>query len=364
MPVVAADPLPGARVPVDPPDHVLVAALCDRDEGAYLALVRRHSPLMLRVARSHVGRREVAEDVVQDTWIAVLRHVDRFEGRSTFKTWLMRILVNTARTRRSAEARTVCWSSLPGDAPLWDQAAGAGADAAGPERRALSGEAWSAVRDALTQLPVRQRTVVVLRDVQGWTSEEVRAELGLTAGNQRVLLHRGRIRLRVLLDPHAPGGTSRADLQQTELPRPDDGVAAGGDPELAEHPSAVRLDGVEREVEHATDLAWGERPGEQRQECPLPVAERGPGGRDPGGRDPSGRVLHRSRSGQPDASQPGRQPAGVRTVTGQPARLLQPPPPVPAHRVGGLHAHGEGEGPRTTARPGRSCPSPPARRPR
>src|SRR3712207_8679739 len=87
---------PGRVSPADP-DEVLVTALRRRDEDAYLALVRRHTPLMLRVAGSYVGRRDVAEDVVQDTWVAVLRHVDRFEARSTFKTWLMRILVNTAR---------------------------------------------------------------------------------------------------------------------------------------------------------------------------------------------------------------------------------------------------------------------------
>src|SRR4051812_35840746 len=81
------------------PDAELVAALCRRDEDAYLVLVRRHAPLMLRIARGMLPQ-QAAEDVVQDTWVAVLRHVDRFEGRSSFKTWLMRILVNTARTRR------------------------------------------------------------------------------------------------------------------------------------------------------------------------------------------------------------------------------------------------------------------------
>src|SRR4051794_30017573 len=104
------------------PDADLVAALCRRDEDAYLLLVRRHAPLMLRVARGMLPQ-QAAEDVVQDTWVAVLRQVGRFEGRSSFKTWLMRILVNTARTRRLRESRTVCWSSLPADAPLWDRAA-------------------------------------------------------------------------------------------------------------------------------------------------------------------------------------------------------------------------------------------------
>lgn len=185
-------------------DDVLVAALQRRDETAYLELVRRHTPLMLRVARSILGSAQSAEDAVQDTWVAVLRSVDGFEGRSTFKTWLMRILVNTARSRRLREARTVCWSTQPGDAPVWDVAlAQRSTDPAGPLDHALSVEKWGAIRAALAGLPDRQRVVVVLRDVEGSTSEEVRAVLGLSAGNQRVLLHRGRARLRQLLGADA-----------------------------------------------------------------------------------------------------------------------------------------------------------------
>ena len=187
-------------VPAESTDDVLVAAIRRRDENAYLELVRRHTPLMLRVARSIVGSAEAAEDVVQDTWVAVLRSVDGFEGRSTFKTWLMRILVNTARSRRLREARTVCWSTQPGDAAVWDgMLAGRSPEPAGPLERAISGESWEVIRTALLGLPDRQRVVVVLRDVEGSTSEEVRAMLGLSAGNQRVLLHRGRVRLRQLL---------------------------------------------------------------------------------------------------------------------------------------------------------------------
>ncbi len=117
-------------VPAVPADDVLVVGLRLRDENAYLELVRRHTPLMLRVDRSILGNAKAAEDVVRDTWVAVLRSIDGLEGRSTFKTWLMRILVNTAR------------------------------------------------RTALSGLPDRQRVVVVLRDVEGSTSEEVRALLG------------------------------------------------------------------------------------------------------------------------------------------------------------------------------------------
>jgi len=189
---------PGA--PVESSDDVLVAALRRRDENAYLELVRRHTPLMVRVARSILGSADAAEDVVQDTWVAVLRSVDGFEGRSTFKTWLMRILVNTARSRRVREARTVCWSTQPGDAPVWDAVLSARSpEPVGPVEHAISAEAWEVIRTALANLPDRQRVVVVLRDVEGSTSEEVRGMLGLSAGNQRVLLHRGRARLRELL---------------------------------------------------------------------------------------------------------------------------------------------------------------------
>src|SRR3954452_10771607 len=147
--------------PAGSPDDALVAALRRRDENAYLELVRRHTPLMVRVARSVLGSTEAAEDAVQDTWVAVLRSVDGFQGRSTFKTWLMRILVNTARSRRVREARTVCWSTSAGDAPAWDAGlAGRSPEPVGPAEHAIAGEAWEVIRTALTNLPDRQRIVV------------------------------------------------------------------------------------------------------------------------------------------------------------------------------------------------------------
>ena len=198
---------PGPRLLAEPPDDLLVAALRLRDEDAYLQLVRRYGPLMLRVARTIVGQQQAAEDVVQDTWVAVLRSVDGFEGRSTFKTWLMRILVNTARSRRLRDARTVSRPCQPSDAAAWDALLGrASAGPQTPLDHALAGEAWGTIRAAFAQLPQRQRTVVMLRDVEGSTSEEVRAMLGLSTGNQRVLLYRGRARLRELLG----SGTGRA----------------------------------------------------------------------------------------------------------------------------------------------------------
>jgi RNA polymerase sigma-70 factor (ECF subfamily) len=202
MSTVAASPDSERRTSAESTDEVLVAALRRRDESAYLELVRRYTALMVRVARSVVGSTEAAEDVVQDTWVAVLRSVDGFEGRSTFKTWLMRILVNTARSRRVRDARTVSWSTLPGDSASWDAVlAERSPEPAGPLDQAIESEAWEVIRTALDRLPDRQRMVVVLRDIEGSTSEEVRGMLGLSQGNQRVLLHRGRARLRELLVP-------------------------------------------------------------------------------------------------------------------------------------------------------------------
>jgi RNA polymerase sigma-70 factor (ECF subfamily) len=145
-PVIASPPrertTTGADTPAVSTDEALLAALRDKDENAYMELVRRHTPLMLRVARSIVGRREVAEDVVQDTWVGVLRSVDGFEGRSTFKTWLMRILVNTARSRRLRAARIVSWPCQAGDAPVWDAVLAPRSGAVDvPCDRALAGEA-------------------------------------------------------------------------------------------------------------------------------------------------------------------------------------------------------------------------------
>jgi RNA polymerase sigma-70 factor (ECF subfamily) len=232
MPTLTLNRPPVAVTPDYPDadsDAELVAGLRGRDEAAYLTLVRRYTPLMLRVARGYLAG-DVAEDVVQDTWLAVLRHIDGFEGRSLFKTWLMRILVNIARTRRLRESRTVCWSSLPGEAPIWDAAAGTRArtDPMSPEQHALAGEMWSALSSALEELPERQHAVVVLRDVEGWTSGEVRELLLLSTSNQRVLLHRARCKLRELLEPYSHG------LEQPELTGPVDGFGSRGHAQLAE----------------------------------------------------------------------------------------------------------------------------------
>ncbi|HEY2763077.1 MAG TPA: sigma-70 family RNA polymerase sigma factor [Pseudonocardiaceae bacterium] len=186
----------------------LVAALRRRDETAYRTLVRRYTPLMLRLARPHVPSQAIAEDVVQDTWVAVLRGIDSFECRSRFSTWLIRILLNTARKRGVREHTPVRWDALSTDALPIEPIPGTEAS---PEVTALSAETRVVLENAIRALPARQRTVLVLRDVEGWRAEEVCDLLGVSAGNQRVLLHRARAAVRTTLAPRLD------DLGLTEL---------------------------------------------------------------------------------------------------------------------------------------------------
>jgi RNA polymerase sigma-70 factor, ECF subfamily len=198
-----------------------LTALRAGDEAAFAALVDRYGPSMMRVARLYVRTPSVAEEVVQETWLAVLNGLARFEGRSSLKTWIFSILVNIARTRGTREARSVPFSELAAreagaDEPLVDperfQAArdpqpGAWAVppaswAPIPEQRLLSDETLERVRDAIAALPPAQRAVIGLRDVEGWTSEETRAALDLSEGNQRVLLHRARSKVRAALEDY------------------------------------------------------------------------------------------------------------------------------------------------------------------
>ncbi len=195
-------------------DDELVDRLRAGDERAFADLVDRYSPSMLAVARIHVASREVAEDVVQDTWLALLKGIDRFEGRSSIRTWLFRVLVNIAKTRGVREKRStpVDMHAVDGR-PAVSPARFQSVDAQwpghwvrypmpwreSPERSLLSGEALELVRRELARLPEQQRIVVSLRDVDGYDSDEVCALLELTAANQRVLLHRGRARIREAL---------------------------------------------------------------------------------------------------------------------------------------------------------------------
>jgi RNA polymerase sigma-70 factor (ECF subfamily) len=188
------------------PDSELLHLLRSGDERAFTVLVERYHEPMLALAASFVPSRAVAEEVVQDTWLAALRGLDAFEGRSSLKTWLFRILVNRARSTGSREQRSIPvadpepavdpsrfggdggWSDPP---EHWIETA---------ERRMEAGKLAGQVRVWIDGLPARQREVVLLRDVEGMSSEDVCAVLALTEGNQRVLLHRGRSRLRQLLE--------------------------------------------------------------------------------------------------------------------------------------------------------------------
>jgi RNA polymerase sigma-70 factor (ECF subfamily) len=196
-------------------DRRLVDALRRGDEAAFASLVHTLGPAMLRVARDYVPTRAVAEEVVQETWLGVLRGIDRFEGRSTLKTWVFRILVNRARTRGAKEHRSMPFSSIAdgaGDDGAPDPAAFLDATESAtwggwwaayprawdtvPEQRLLGQEVLSVAKEAIGALPERQREVLVLRDVAGLRPDEVCAALALTDGNQRVLLHRARDRVR------------------------------------------------------------------------------------------------------------------------------------------------------------------------
>lgn len=185
-------------------DQRLVERLRSGDEAAFVELVRRHQVPLLRLAEATVGSRAVAEEVCQETWLAVLRGIDRFEERSSFKTWLFRILLNRARTAAGREQR----AGRPGrpDDDVTERFDASGAWATPPvpwadriDDRLVAERLARRVRELLPSLPEQQRQVVVLRDVEGASPAEVTALLGITDGYQRVLLHRGRARLRQLL---------------------------------------------------------------------------------------------------------------------------------------------------------------------
>jgi RNA polymerase sigma-70 factor, ECF subfamily len=180
-------------------DGQLVARLRAGEEDAFAALVSMYHARLLRLARTVVGSRSVAEEVVQDTWLAVVRGVDRFEGRSSFKTWLFHILLNRARTTAGREHRT---AALP-DGDIDDRFDGSGAWSTPPvpwsdqvDDRVVAERLARQVREILPTLPDVQRQVIVLRDIEGIAPADVSELLGLTDGNQRVLLHRARARVR------------------------------------------------------------------------------------------------------------------------------------------------------------------------
>jgi RNA polymerase sigma-70 factor (ECF subfamily) len=190
-------------------DARLVEGLRAGDETAFKEVMRLYGAAMLRVAQMYVSSRAVAEDVVGDAWVGVLRGIDRFEGRSSLKTWLFRIVANTAKTRGMREARSIPFSALGDDEGAVDPDRFFGPDArfpghwaVPPEGRVLVDEALDVIERAIERLPPSQRTVITLRDIQGLSAEEVRNALDLTETNQRVLLHRARSKVRSALEEY------------------------------------------------------------------------------------------------------------------------------------------------------------------
>jgi RNA polymerase sigma-70 factor (ECF subfamily) len=197
----------------------LIALLRSGDEHAFAGLIDAHHGSMVRLATMYVPGRAVAEEVVQETWLAVLEGLDRFEGRASLKTWIYRILLNRAMTRGQRERRSVPFSALFDPSSEGAEAAveperfmGPGEELPGhwadpprrwegaPEERLLTRETLDHMARAIDALPPSQREVITLRDVDGWTSREVCNVLGITETNQRVLLHRARSKVRRALE--------------------------------------------------------------------------------------------------------------------------------------------------------------------
>jgi RNA polymerase sigma-70 factor (ECF subfamily) len=198
------------------PDAEIVAALKRGDEAVFADLVDAYSPGLMRMAQMFVRDRAVAEEVVQETWLGVLRGIDRFEGRSSLKTWIFRILMNTAKTRGQREARSVPFSAAANDdEPSVDPDRFLGPDHrfrggwmlgpsewATPEEELLQGETLDVILNAIDQLPEAQRAVITMRDLEGFPPDEVAEVLDITDGNQRVLLHRARSKVRNAIEKH------------------------------------------------------------------------------------------------------------------------------------------------------------------
>lgn len=199
-------------------DAQLVAALRAGDEETFRTIVRDWHSGLLRVAQIFVPTHALAEEVVSETWLRVLGALERFEGRSSLKTWVFRILVNTAKTRAQREGRVIPFSSLQDPARVPEASVGAdrflpddhsqhpggwfSPPSDLPEDRLLAAETREVIAAAIGALPANQRAVISLRDVEGWCSEEVRNALDLSEVNQRVLLHRARSKVRQALEEY------------------------------------------------------------------------------------------------------------------------------------------------------------------
>jgi RNA polymerase sigma-70 factor (ECF subfamily) len=202
-------------------DEELLTRLRRRDEAAFTALVMRYHTRLTRLARGFVQDPSAAEEIAQETWLAVVSGIERYTGRGSLKSWIFSILANRARTRASRDGRSINFSSLSPE-ELGEFADGTLFDAKGywkgdpapwsvmtPERIALNSELAARLRAAIEELPPRLRTVVVLRDVEKLSSEEVCNALGVSETNQRVLLHRGRVQLRASLERYLAAGEGR-----------------------------------------------------------------------------------------------------------------------------------------------------------
>ena len=201
-----------------PAEAQVLEALRAGDEDAFRALVREYTPSLVRVARIYVSTQAAAEEVAQETWLGVLNGLPRFEGRSSLRTWIFRILTNIAKTRAKRDGRTLPFSALsePGRVPEAAVDADRFLDPehprwpghwalkpeAWPEDALVAGETREKLAEAIEALPAAQRTVISLRDIEGWSSEEVRNALDLSETNQRVLLHRARSKVRSALESY------------------------------------------------------------------------------------------------------------------------------------------------------------------
>ena len=202
---------------VEPTSDSELEALRAGDEAAFQLLIQRYHGPMFRLAMTYVGDRGIAEDVVQEAWLTCLRSLDRFEGRSSLKTWLFGILVNVARSRRRKESRILPFASLwrrddsdsrrPtvdrsrfGSDGLWSQGPHTWDNI--PESKVLGDETLHHVRSAIDALPAKQREVILLRDVAGFDAAEVSSLLGISAANERVRLHRARAAVRQSLEEY------------------------------------------------------------------------------------------------------------------------------------------------------------------
>jgi len=228
MPQSVSLDAPFAEAPPPPPVSAEEWSLLERlragEESAFATLVERYQRSMIRLAAAHTPSRAVAEEVVQEAWIGILNGIDGFEGRCPLRAWMFRIVANTAKLRGAREVRSTPFSALeddegpsvsadsfrPAEDPRW-----AGHWVWGksptpwPDEQLTSRETMGRLREQLEQLPPRQREVMTLRDIEGWSSAEVCESLGLSEENQRVLLHRARSKVRKGLAGYMAGSEAR-----------------------------------------------------------------------------------------------------------------------------------------------------------